>query len=226
MCASCHLAPVDELKKLLTTEQDPWRKRDETQPYPFLNLREISLERVGTDPNEALGFYNRSADSGDLKLGRLAAADGLDIITKKMALNFYQASSFSEAKQKEWSGFQDPKAVGIRATKIYRPRPLNGVWALGTYLHNGSVPNLYELLSPHSERTPVFWMGSKKFDPVKVGYEYAEIPGAFRFEVISTGNSNQGHEFNGDGAKLGNGVIGKLLSPGDRMAIIEFLKSQ
>jgi RoxA-like, cytochrome c-like len=235
ICAGCHLAPVDELKKLLDSGQDPWWKRDKAQPYPFLSVKEIPIGVVGTDPNQAMDFLTRTADSGDLKMGRLTAADGLDKIIKNMSLNFYQQNDFPLAKQREWSGYQDPMAVGIRAgpegkngspRPVYRPRPLNGVWALGTYLHNGSVPNLYELLSPHSERTPVFWVGSKKFDPVKVGYESAEFPGAFKYDVATMGNSNRGHEFDGDGTKLGNGVIGRRLSIDERMAIIEFLKSQ
>jgi len=235
MCAGCHLAPVDELKKLLESGQDPWWKRDKAQPYPFLSVEEIPIGVVGTDPNQAMDFLTRTADSGDLKLGCLTAAEGLDNIIKKLALNFYQEKDFPVAKQREWSGYQDPMAVGIRAgpqdkngtpRPVYRPRPLNGVWALGTYLHNGSVPNLYELLSPQNERTPLFWVGSKKFDPVRVGYEYAEFPGAFKYDVATTGNSNRGHEFDGDGTKLGNGVIGRRLSTDERMAIIEFLKSQ
>ncbi|TPW13479.1 MAG: lipoprotein, partial [Halothiobacillaceae bacterium] len=30
----------------------------------------------------------------------------------------------------------------------YKARPLNGIWATAPYLHNGSVPNLYELFLP------------------------------------------------------------------------------
>jgi len=102
---------------------------------------------------------------------------------------------------------------------------LNGAWALGTYLHNGSVPNLYELLSPLSERTKAFVVGNRTFDPVKVGYEYGKMDGGFNFDTTTNGNSNRGHEFTGDGSKLGNGVIGKALTPDERWAIIEFLKS-
>src|SRR5690606_5530945 len=29
---------------------------------------------------------------------------------------------------------------------VYKARPLNGIWATAPYLHNGSVPNLWELL--------------------------------------------------------------------------------
>jgi hypothetical protein len=79
------------------------------------------------------------------------------------------------------------------------------------------------LLSPRSERPDTFWTGSKQFDPVKVGYDTAEISGATLFDISKPGNSNAGHEF-ADGP-IGKGVIGPLLSPDDRMAIIEYLKS-
>jgi processive rubber oxygenase RoxA-like protein len=91
------------------------------------------------------------------------------------------------------------------------------------YLHNGSVANLYDLLSPQSERPAKFWLGSKEFDPVKVGYNTAEIEGGYQYDTSNAGNSNSGHEFK-DGPR-GKGVIGPALSSDDRYAIIEYLKS-
>ena len=58
---------------------------------------------------------------------------------------------------------------------------------------------------------------------MKVGYDPDEISGATVFETSRPGNSNAGHEFK-DGPR-GKGVIGPLLSPAERMAIIEYLKS-
>src|ERR1041384_3123710 len=108
----------------------------------------------------------------------------------------------------EWSGFRDPADPVIRAQAIYKARPLNGIWAVAPFLHNGSVPNLYLLLSPQSDRPAKFWAGSKEFDPVKVGYDVAEISGATEFDISKPGNSNAGHEFT-DGPRV-KGVIGPL----------------
>ena len=36
---------------------------------------------------------------------------------------------------------------------VYKAAPRDGVWATPPFLHNGSVPNLYEMLVPASERT-------------------------------------------------------------------------
>lgn len=82
---------------------------------------------------------------------------------------------------------------------------------------------MYMLLSPQSERPDTFWIGSKKFDPVKLGHDTTEFKGGYLYDVTKPGNSNRGHEFK-DGPR-GNGVVGPALSPDDRSAILEYLKS-
>ena len=98
------------------------------------------------------------------------------------------------------------------------------MWANGTYLHNGSVPNLYLLLSPQSDRPSTFYVGSKEFDPVNVGFKSGPMKGATKFDTSLPGNSNSGHEFR-DAPPKTRGVIGPLLTHEQRMQIIEFLKS-
>ena len=88
-----------------------------------------------------------------------------------------------------------------RAPLAYNARPLNGIWATPPYLHNGSVPNLYLLLSPAGERPAKFYLGSREFDPVHVGYSFEKFPGAFAFDTAIRGNHNTGHEFD-DGVSL------------------------
>jgi hypothetical protein len=39
----------------------------------------------------------------------------------------------------------------------YKARPLDGIWATAPYLHNGSVPNLAELLKPENQRPSKFF---------------------------------------------------------------------
>jgi len=118
------------------------------------------------------------------------------------------------------------------AWRAYRPRPLEGVWATPPFLHNGSVPSIYQLLLPPDERDQEFYLGKKEFDPVTLGLDVSKFKGAFKFSTSITGNSNLGHEFN-DGL-CGDGVIGYEIKerPGycrqfterERMAIIEYLK--
>ena len=91
-------------------------------------------------------------------------------------------------------------------------------------MHNGSVPTLEALLSPDDSARPLkFWMGSRQFDPVNVGYSGVEMKGATLFDTARPGNANTGHRFK-DGAR-GKGVIGRALTAEERAQIIEFLKS-
>ena len=104
----------------------------------------------------------------------------------------------------------------------YKAAPRDGVWAEGPYLHNGSVPNLYEMLIPAKERTQKFYLG-RDFDPVKVGVDTSGNSGKFLMDTTLEGNSNQGHSF--ENGQLGKGIIGPLLTDQERWALVEYLKS-
>ena len=104
----------------------------------------------------------------------------------------------------------------------YKAGPRDGVWATAPFLHNGSVPSLYDLLTPAKERPKKFLVG-RDFDPVKVGVDTTGKSGAFEFDTTHIGNSNAGHSF--ENGPRGAGVIGRLLSDDERWAIIEYLKS-
>ena len=100
---------------------------------------------------------------------------------------------------------------------VYKARPLTGIWATAPYLHNGSVPNLYELLLPAAERSSEFYVGNRLFDPERVGYvtaaETTTGDAAFRFDTTVTGNLNTGHEYAAE------------LSDVERQELLEYLKS-
>ena len=106
--------------------------------------------------------------------------------------------------------------------RVYKAAPRDGVWATPPFLHNGSVPNLYEMLVPAGQRTKKFCYG-REFDPVKVGLDTACTPGTFVLDTALRGNSNAGHSF--EDSPRGNGVIGPLLSDEQRWALVEYLKS-
>lgn len=109
----------------------------------------------------------------------------------------------------------DPKMV-------YKGRPLQGIWATAPYLHNGSVANLRELLLPPAQRMTEFFVGTREFDPVNVGFQTdASAPGnTFRFQTKDArgtaidGNSNAGHDYNN-----------AALKEGDIRALIEYMKT-
>jgi hypothetical protein len=104
---------------------------------------------------------------------------------------------------------------------VYKAAPRDGVWATPPFMHNGSVPNLYEMLIPAAERTKKFYIGHE-FDPVKVGLDTAATSGA-SLDTSLLGNSNAGHSF--QNGPRGNGVIGPLLTDDQRWALVEYLKS-
>ncbi len=100
----------------------------------------------------------------------------------------------------------------------YKARPLNGIWATAPYLHNGSVPNLWELMKKPKQRSTTFWVGSREFDPVNVGFDTRQ--GLNKFKVyneatqkIQAGNSNLGHDYGTD------------LSDQQKWAIVEYMKT-
>jgi hypothetical protein len=105
---------------------------------------------------------------------------------------------------------------------VYKAAPRDGVWATPPFLHNGSVPNLYEMLIPAAERTKKFYLGGD-FDPARVGLDTEATSGTFLMDTTLPGNSNAGHSF--QNGPRGNGVIGPLLTDEQRWALVEYLKS-
>jgi mono/diheme cytochrome c family protein len=102
------------------------------------------------------------------------------------------------------------------AAAAYEARVLHGIWATSPYLHNGSVPNLWELMKPPKDRVTAFNVGCRRFDPKNVGF-VSDDPscktGTFTVDPNNAnGNGNGGHDF------------GTALSDDDRWAIIEYLK--
>ncbi|WP_109108595.1 di-heme-cytochrome C peroxidase [Azospirillum sp. TSO35-2] len=104
-------------------------------------------------------------------------------------------------------------AAKIKELMAYKARPLDGVWATAPYMHNGSVPNLYEMLLPASQRSAAFRMGSTAIDPVKVGVDSASPAATFVYDTSKPGNRNTGHEF------------GAGLTDAQRWQLLEYLKT-
>ena len=113
------------------------------------------------------------------------------------------------------------KSPDTKGKKVYPAKTLAGIWATAPYLHNGSVPTLYDLLLPAAQRPTRFTVGQREYDPVRVGYQQDpakyKLPPYFTPAVIDTtlpGNSNAGHEWKLD-----------TLTDAQRWALIEYLKS-
>jgi hypothetical protein len=113
------------------------------------------------------------------------------------------------------------KSLGIDRPNMvknfgYCSPPLDGLWMRAPYLHNGSVPNLRDLLEPVEKRTQVFYVGYDVYDPVKVGFvtqgPQAERLG-WKHDVKVRGDGNQGHTYGTD------------LSDADKQALVEYMKT-
>jgi hypothetical protein len=217
LCIHCHQPPMlsDEGRK-----PEHWTNNTNSDGRQFFKVTMIPLAEIGTDPKEAENFAKRVAESGPLGRGTIPATEGLKYITQKVIDQAYADLKLSPEEQQEWDGYRENTLI---APLKYKARPHNGIWATPPYLHNGSVPNLFALLSPVSERPKVFYLGSKYYDPVKLGLDTDALKGASEFRTDLPGNSNAGHEFN-DGPK-GKGVIGRKLSEEERYQIIEYLKT-
>jgi mono/diheme cytochrome c family protein len=104
-------------------------------------------------------------------------------------------------------------AADAPPTLEYKAAPLAGIWATAPYLHNGSVPNLYELLLPAEQRSSSFHVGSTRFDPVKVGFETGPTEGTTLIDTTKEGNRNSGHDMYGE------------FSEQERWQLVEYMKS-
>jgi mono/diheme cytochrome c family protein len=218
-CQHCHLPPLDSPQ---IQDSEYWEEG--LNGKRFLKLNVIPLDEIGTDPREASNWAQRTAVTDALGLGTVSAAVGLRAVTRRIRDMNYDALGLSPEQRADWSGFRDD---GVVAPQGYRARPLGGLWSTPPFLHNGSVPSLYQMLLPADRRDKTFYVGSREFDPKNVGYSTSKFEGGFEFHTDQPndphpGNSNAGHEFRNT---PGKGVIGPELSDEDRWAIIEYLKN-
>ncbi|MSR59120.1 MAG: hypothetical protein EXS05_15990 [Planctomycetaceae bacterium] len=135
--------------------------------------------------------------------GRFEAADG-----ETIELDQWSAVEHKSSRAGTQLTFAQPATVDF----AYKGRPLNGIWATAPYLHNGSVPNLDELLKPSGQRVKQFKLGSREIDPEHVGYRVDQ--GDFTYDTTLKGNSNAGHD-----------DYGREFTELERRQLIEYMKS-
>ena len=151
------------------------------------------------------------------------------------AANLVTAYAENEIKSSIKNGNYDPDTTvnPLASLNAYKGRPLNGIWATAPYLHNGSVPSLYDLLLPKKRegdpedgeyRPDQFEVGSREFDPVKVGLKSSGYK-SFTFDTSFPGNSNAGHEYASGKTAQPNGVILRPLSKDEKLDVLEYLKT-
>ncbi len=119
-------------------------------------------------------------------------------------------------------------------TDGYAAQPLDGVWARAPYLHNGSVPTMWDLLTPADERPQAFTIGGDVYDQRRMGFVHEVVTGSpelgyrrrdgsalsggpFVLDTRLRGNGNQGHTGH---------AYGTDLSDAGKRALIEYFKWQ
>ncbi|HXM43674.1 MAG TPA: di-heme-cytochrome C peroxidase [Bryobacteraceae bacterium] len=222
--------------------------------------RELALLKPGSEE------WNAAKSAGEVKIG--STLDSIDM--RKVPIGF-GLNYFGLLIRQQYR--KDPRFVpadryppgrGVddgyfgeidipEAPPVYKARPLAGIWATPPFLHNGSVPNLYQLLLPAGKRIKTFLTGTKDFDVKNVGYVLKPLTErGFVFDTAIAGNSNSGHEFSGTAGSRAlpptgaacvanedaqtvvidakdmppprDGVLGPEFTDEQRWAIIEYLK--
>ena len=225
-CQECHRPPVSNKAAFFDFSNKVWWTTNQAG-QPILKIENIPIEHIGTDPAQAADMMNRTvALPSHLGIKDTAFAVALKDVVERTVNYIYdrQTPPLNEKQREEMNGNMPNKVLG---ELVYKVRPLNGVWATPPYLHNGSVPTVDALLGPPEERPKKFYLGHREYDPEKLGYKYDPLPNGFEFDTSIRGNWNTGHEFRKEYSKDKEikGVIGPALSPDERKAIIEFLKT-
>jgi hypothetical protein len=221
-CETCHALPDANGQYPMTPAEENYFG------VRFIETTMTGLSDVGTDPVAALSFATRMAYTGELApylpepytgASQLPAPILLSITVGMAVQNSIGRLDppLTAAEKAEIIGYR-VKTAGLppympRNILAYKARQLDGIWATAPFLHNGSVPSLYELLLPTKQRSQSFYVGSWRFDPKEVGYRSHPSKRAFLFDVTLPGNSNAGHEYGTD------------LSEEERWDLVEFLKT-
>jgi len=219
----------------------PRRQANEGEIKQFIITNAPVLAKLRTDPQMIQNVLSRFVDPGDLapylpelpdnlKQGKkvlavvvLSAAVG-GTVDRQLKQEGLEGEALQEAKVR-LNGGRTTRAQLVPPPQIvatYKARPLNGIWATAPYLHNGSVPSLYQMLLPEDQRVKTFRVGSREFDPVNIGYA---TDSGFEFDTSLPGNRNTGHSGPEHTQTKGDNNQWRDYSEDQRWALIEYLKT-
>jgi mono/diheme cytochrome c family protein len=177
---------------------------------------------LGTDPTAALSFAQRRSFPGPFAPyvsaqigpdGKVPTVSLLSVSGSLIIQRFFAVNGFTTPQIYAFLDYRESRSATVAQITTYKARPLDGIAMTAPFLHNGSVPSMYELLLPPAERTKEFYVGSAEFDPVDLGYSMQRRPGAVLLDTTKTGNGNGGH------------VYGTTLTDDERYALIEYMKT-
>jgi len=148
-----------------------------------------------------------------------AATGQVTVGLDQLGTDPYRLNSFTVGLVSKFHQFKSPPFDfgAYRKTQSYSNTPTDGVWLRAPYLHNGSVPTLWDLLQKPERRPKVFYRGSSVFDQKQVGFVTAgpetKGGGYFKFDTSLPGNHNTGHAYGTD------------LTDSEKWDLIEYMKT-
>ncbi|MCB1800277.1 MAG: hypothetical protein KDI82_01180 [Gammaproteobacteria bacterium] len=194
------LAHIDWLHDYLSNQPAP--------AYPFAIDRERATAGAAVFESHCARCHASQRTGQVVALAEVGTdRERLDTWNEKAAR---EANAVVEEMGIERTGLVEEPLAG------YVAQFLDGIWLRAPYLHNGSVPTLYDLLLPPAQRPAGFYRGYNLYDPVKVGFatEGAEAEHAGTWHDTSRrANSARGHAFADD------------LSDAQRWELVEYLKT-
>jgi mono/diheme cytochrome c family protein len=200
-CASCHQAQPRDADGLI--------------PVPLVPLAEI-----GTDPLAARNFMTRPAATGILEGRPIAVFGGPAFGPRAGAATIVGHISTAVAARLPPAEVQAGLGAYRAAIKAnpgrldaYKAIPLAGVWAGAPYLHNGSVANLQQLLTPPAQRAVRFSVGGRDYDPAVVGFPATVSGTGYVLDTTLPGNAATGHDY------------GTQLPDAAKASLLEYLKT-
>jgi mono/diheme cytochrome c family protein len=135
-------------------------------------------------------------------------------------------AKLGEHYNESWFAKEKPEGFKALAPVGYQAPPLDGIWATAPYLHNGSVPTLYDMLNSKSRPklfTRSFRTDEADYDKKKVGWKVQILEAMPKtdnawerrkvYDTSQPGRGSQGHTF------------GDALTDEQRWAVIEYLKT-
>lgn len=218
-CVTCHAN-----RPYPRTDPSPWGKQFvKTQPTP--------IDDVGTEPEYAKYFVTRKASPGILApVFRGTPFEGQqEIPAAILFLTILQQITNAEIDRLDLTSEEERKLKArmptglpktprevrqlVESLLVYKAAPTPGIWSTAPYLHNGSVPNLYQLLLPPHQRDKKFYLGNREFDPKHVGYRTEPFEDGYKFDTQLPGFSNIGHTYGTD------------ITDKERWELLEYLKT-
>jgi len=202
-CVQCHS---------VVNSKDPSRQ---------LSAVVIPATQVGTDSRMVNNFVDFKVKTGELEGKHFALWFGKKFGAEAARLDVVMHVTTGALAHHPWDSLRavikefasNKTAVMDDNISYYKARPINGIWAAAPYLHNGSVPTVYDLLLPAAQRPTQFFVGNRELDKIKLGNQTTEVANSSLFDTSLPGNSNAGHEY------------GTQMSEAERMALLEYIKS-